>query len=142
MAKIKTRHKTITKNTVWKTVSKYIRLKECLETTGSFDYGICCTCGTPKSFVELDAGHFESGRSNSILFYEKGIHIQCQSCNRFREGNKVAYYQYMVKKYGQDEIDKIQALSRMSKKLSSLELMAINIYYQDKLKSLKEKGAA
>ncbi len=128
--------KAVTKRTVWENFSKYIRLKECMETTGSFEFGRCCTCGRIKPFKELDSGHFISGRSNSILFHESGVHIQCQRCNRFSEGNKSAYYKYMLEKYGQEEIDKLEALKRMKKKLSAFELMAINKYYKDKTKEL------
>lgn len=128
------------KSKVWRKFSEYIRLKECLETTATKERGICCTCGQIKPFTELDAGHFISGRSNAVLFDELGVHIQCQRCNRFMEGNKVNYYQYMLKRYGQDTIDRMQALKYMTRSLSILELLGLYEHYKQQVKKLKSGG--
>ena len=120
----------------WKAISQYIRYKECIETTGDPEYGNCCTCGRLKHRKELQAGHYISGRTNSILFVEFGIHIQCVSCNMFNEGNKSEYERYMLDRYGKEKCDRLKDLKHIQKSLSLFELKAIEQEYKDKLKEL------
>lgn len=124
------------KEKAWKAISQYIRHKECFETTGSYEYGICCTCKRIKHRKELQAGHYISGRTNSILFIEYGIHIQCVHCNMFNEGNKSEYERYMLERYGKEKCDRLKDLKHVSKSLSLFELKAIEQEYKDKLKEL------
>ena len=56
------------KGQVWDLFSKYVRLRDCLETTGSIKRGKCFTCSKELPFNELQAGHFISGRHNANLF--------------------------------------------------------------------------
>lgn len=113
------------KKRAWKWCSLYVRAKECIETTGSIEYGMCCTCGAIKPFKELDAGHYISGRNNSILFVLDGIHIQCRYCNRFREGRKDEYENYMLNRYGKEVCDKLKSMKHLPKKFSLFELKAL-----------------
>ncbi len=124
------------KDRTWKACSAYIRHKGCLETTGTFDYGHCCTCGSLKPYKDLDAGHYISGRSNSILFVDEGINIQCISCNRFNEGRKDEYERYMQNKYGSEVCEKLKNMKWIKKSLSLLELLALEQDYKEKLKIL------
>jgi hypothetical protein len=120
---------------VWKKFSEYIRLKECLETTGTLDYGICVTCNKRFHYSELQAGHFIDGRSNSVLFVEDLVHIQCYHCNCVLSGNKDNYAPYMIKRYGIAQVEKMYLLKHMNKSLSVLELEAI---YQDLVNKIKD----
>jgi len=128
------------KNKVWKTFSEYIRKKECLETTGTMEMGICCTCGRVKPIQGLDAGHYISGRWNSILFDEMGVHIQCRWCNRFNEGNKDSYDTYMRRRYGDKAIEKMKLSKHIQKSFTELELEAMNRHYKAKIKELEGKS--
>lgn len=110
------------KDKCWKAFSEYIRTKECLETTDSPFSGICVTCGREVDFKECQAGHFLAGRTNSILFEENGVHLQCRQCNLFRSGNIENYYPYMLKKYGQKEIDRLKKLKGTIRKFTIEEL--------------------
>jgi len=65
------------KRKVWKLFSEYIRLRDCLETTGLKDYGKCITCSKIIPRTLLQAGHFIPGRHNANLFSEEGCHAQC-----------------------------------------------------------------
>ena len=125
------------KDRTWKYCSKYIRLRDCLATTGTTDFGVCCTCGRTKHIKELDAGHYISGRSNSVLFNDKGIHIQCRKCNRFEEGNKGEYEKFMLEKYGAEECERQKNAKHLSVSLSLFELKALELDYKQKLKTLK-----
>lgn len=123
------------KKKVWNKFSEYIRLKECLETTGTFEYGVCCTCNKIFPYNKLQAGHYIDGRSNSVLLVEDIVHIQCYSCNCMLSGNKDAYTPYMLKRYGKEKLEKFLLLKYMKKSLSHFELEAI---YQDLVKKIKK----
>ena len=125
------------KRKLWKLFSIFIRLKECLETTGATDRGVCCTCNRIYHYKELQAGHFIDGRGNSVLFDEDLVHIQCWQCNCAKKGNKDAYTQYMVEKYGQEKVDRFYLLKHMTKSLSAFELEAMHQEICDKIKELK-----
>ncbi len=124
------------KDAAWKACSLYIRTRDCIETTGEPEWGHCCTCGVLKHIKEMDAGHYISGRSNSILFVDEGIHIQCRHCNRFREGRKDEYERFMLDKYGPELCEKLKNLKWIKKSFSLLELKAIEQDYQDRLRGL------
>ena len=123
------------KKKVWKKFSEFIRLKECLETTGSPDFGVCVTCSHVKPYKELQAGHFIDGRGNSVLFVEDLVHIQCYRCNCLMSGNKDSYTPYMIRRYGEEKVKKMYLLKHMSRSMSVLELEAI---YQDCCQKIKE----
>ena len=96
------------KTKAWKAFSRYIRLRDCLVTTGTKDYGLCFTCGRKKHFKELEAGHFVDSRCNAILFEEDGVHAQCHQCNCYKSGNKDAYTPKMIELYGLKRVEELQ----------------------------------
>ena len=79
------------KKRVWAVFSKFIRMRDCLKTTGCKDWGLCITCGKRYHIKLLQAGHFISGRHNANLFLEKGTHAQCYNCNINLRGNTLEY---------------------------------------------------
>lgn len=110
----------------WKAFSAYIRRKN-LNHAG---LGMCVTCEKWFEFKSLQAGHFIDGRNNSILFEEDGVHPQCYACNCMRHGNKVLYYKFMLKKYGQELIDKLINLSKQTKIMSEEDYKKIYERYK------------
>ena len=120
----------------WTAFSKYLRTKECLETTGNPGYGKCCTCGEIKHFTELDAGHFIAGRRLGILFDERGVHIQCAKCNRFQGGRPVEYRDYMLTRYGQEVIDDLYRLAKIPKGYADFELKEMRAKYNKQTREL------
>ena len=98
----------IAKDKAWKAFSKYIRLRDCLKTTKSIDFGTCYTCDVVKPFKLLDAGHFIGGRSNSVLFDERGVNAQCKRCNKWLKGNPVIYEVKLIKEFGQELVDELK----------------------------------
>jgi hypothetical protein len=124
------------KEKAWKAFSEYIRTKECIETTGSPFSGICVTCGRETDYRELQAGHFLSSRCNSILFEESGVHIQDKHCNLFKHGNIENYYPYMLKRYGQKEIDRLKKLKGTTRKYTIDELDTLTEELKEKIKNI------
>ncbi len=114
------------KKDVWVVFSKYIRMRDCLKTTGSLDYGECISCGVTKPIRLLDAGHFVPKRSNNY-FSQLGVNAQCQSCNRFHGGNQLGYRRGLVELYGEEMV-----------KILELENMPIKKFTIPELKELEQ----
>jgi len=123
----------------WKACSDYIRYRECLETTGDPDLGVCCSCGRVKVKKELDAGHYIQGRKDNVLFVDELIHIQCQYCNRRLGGNYLEYRKYMVKRYGEKKVERFEDIKWIKSSLSIFDLKALLQDYKEKLSVLKGK---
>lgn len=91
------------KKKAWLVFSEYIRKKYATED----GYVDCVTCNVVRPWKEMQAGHFIDGRNNAVLFCELGTHPQCMRCNIFLHGNKVSYFKFMQKKFGDQMIDKL-----------------------------------
>lgn len=127
------------KNKVWNLFSEYIRKKECLEITGALVEGICVTCGKRFSYKKLQAGHFIPGRHLSILYDERGCHIQCKRCNIFLHGNLIEYFIFMEQKYGRDVIDDLRVKDKESKKYTRQELEQFCQDLEKKIRQIESK---
>lgn len=134
------------KDKAWKAFSDWVRMSECLSTTGTFERGICVTCniaGRPDEFPysKLQAGHAVGGRKNAVLFHEDIVHIQCQQCNRQGNGGLAGdygnYMAYLVRKYGLDHAEGLQRLKNAYKEITHQDLIDIEKKYKDKLEELK-----
>ena len=127
------------KKDVWVVFSKYVRLRDCLKTTGCASFGLCITCGKRYHFKLLQAGHFISGRHNSNLFSEKGTHAQCYNCNINLRGNTLEYRRKIIKVYGKGADVELEEIARRTKKFSVSDLEALEKDLKEKIKLLKEE---
>lgn len=121
----------------WNIFSKYIRRKECLETTGTLEYGICFTCGKRIRYEDSDAGHFVAGRQNAVLFEESAVHIQCKDCNQGKGGNPEIYRSRMIIKYGEKEVERLENMRHTVVKMSAMDYNDILINYKAKLREIE-----
>jgi hypothetical protein len=129
--KIKKPKLSTVKNRVWSLFSRYIRLKAADEN----GYVECVTCGEVIPMNEAQAGHFIGGRTNSVLFDERLVHVQCRMCNIWLEGNYVAYTLYMLKKHTVEEIEAFQALKHQTVKYTIGDLLEMEENLKSKLKT-------
>lgn len=129
------------KKEVCKVFSIYIRLRDCLLTTGSPEWGECITCSNPPQhrFGDLDAGHFIPGRHNANLFSEEGCHAQCRRCNRFLHGNPLEYRRQIIKLYGNGYDEILERKAQQRKDFSRDELIELKEHYRQKIKELEGK---
>src|SRR3990167_8214756 len=99
------------KKKAWVLFSQYIRMRDCLRTTGCSSFGLCITCSKRYHIKLLQAGHFIPGRHNANLFSEEGVHAQCYNCNINLRGNTLEYRRQIIKLYGKgyDEVLEKQA---------------------------------
>ena len=110
------------KDKAWKLFSRYIRLRDCLKTTGTLTHGTCITCGKVYQFESLQAGHFIAGRSNAVLFDEQGVFAQCYSCNVGKHGNLLEYRRKIIEMYGEGADELMEKESKKTKKFTIEEL--------------------
>lgn len=121
---------------LWKEFSKFIRLRDA-DTNGII---ICCTCGKRVHWKDADAGHFISRRHKVIKYDEKNVHAQCKNCNGFKHGNEKLYYDFMLKKYGQMTITKLEAAKRTSFSFTKNYLKVLLDIYKRKVYELENRG--
>lgn len=124
------------KKEAWDLCSIFIRTRDCLKTTGCASWGLCVTCGKRYHFKLLQAGHFISGRFNSILFEDIGIHAQCYWCNVRLKGNTLIYRDKMIEMYGEEEVDRLRELAKQSKQYKPYELEELKEIYKKKTEEL------
>ena len=123
----------------WKVFSRYIRLRDCLRTTGSLYYGECFTCNASLEFGYLQAGHFIPGRHNANLFSERGVHAQCKTCNILKNGMPLEYRRQVIKLYGTGADEELEAEAREIKKFTVQELDDLRHYYENEIVKLEGK---
>ncbi len=107
------------KTKMWNALSKFIRISECLKTTGLPFLGVCFTCKKRFHMRFLEAGHLIAGRSAVLLVCRKFIHIQCQICNQYYHGRTKRFRRYMDEIHGVEYMDKwvnkLKGWSKMAK---------------------------
>lgn len=130
---VKTKVSSISKSKkkAWGWFSKYIRLRDCLLTTGTKEVGKCFTCDRVYPFEKLQAGHFLAGRGATILFVEDNVHAQCYGCNVAKHGNVEEYYPRMLDLYGQKRIDELKFLKNQTHQWTVDELEKIAETYKE-----------
>jgi len=126
---------------------KAVRLGVVVSTYSPLGQVVCVTCSKrggwnePKGFGEsgMDAGHYLSGRRNSILTEETNCHVQCTNCNREKSGAQDAYTLYMRTIYGQKVIDELVRLSNVSVQRTSEEWVARRLSYMKRTREAIER---
>ncbi len=138
MKKIKTKKRTISslKKKAWVLFSSYIRVRDCLKTTGCASFGLCVTCGKRYHFKLLQAGHFIPGRHNANLFSEKGCHAQCYNCNINLRGNTLEYRRKIIEMYGEGYDEVLEEEARQIKKFTIQELEELILYLKEEIRKL------
>ena len=120
------------KDKAWNMFSKYIRLRDCLETTGKKDEGVCRTCGKVFPFKKLQAGHAIPGRNNSILCDPEIVFCQCQGCNLWGGGRiQNVYTLFIIEKYGVEFYEKKVRESNQLVKYTESDWESIYQHYKE-----------
>lgn len=125
------------KKEVWDIFSQFIRMRDCLKTTGDINYGRCVTCGALKHRKDCHAGHFISRSFNATLFDEKNVHCQCARCNLFLGGEPLKYRREIVRLYGEGYDIELEEKAMTTKKFTREELEGLKKHYQNKVKEME-----
>lgn len=126
------------KENAWKWTSMFVRLRECRESTGTEENGVCFTCGRLVPFNQMDAGHFLSGRHNSVLFDAKWIRGQCKVCNQNLGGNPKAFREKLVRMYGEEAVSSVESVKYETMKMTIDNYNEIAIDMKARYKGLKD----
>lgn len=126
------------KKKVWALFSQYIRMRDCLKTTGCASFGLCITCGKRYHFKLLQAGHFIPGRHNANLFSEEGCHAQCYNCNFNLGGNTLEYRRKIIEMYGEGYDEILEQEAKQIKSFTLQDLEAITLYLKEKIKEMND----
>jgi len=118
---------------LWRIVSEYVRRRDA-------NYGglcLCPTCGAPKHWKEMDAGHFISRDRKSTKFDERNIHAQCPACNRFKSGKQYEMSIYIDQKYGQGTANSLLIKSKQRVRRKRFDYEFLITEFKEKLERLK-----
>jgi hypothetical protein len=75
----------------------------------------CISCG---SYEPLEAGHYYSvGAFANMQWYIHNIHGQCHYCNQHLTGNREAYRQGLLQRYGTGYVDMLESFNAKNKLL-------------------------
>lgn len=96
-----------------KALSAFQRLRVFQEASG--EYVKCISCNKLIHVSEADGGHFENRRNRVTELLPENVHAQCRACNRFSEGNLVAYRAGIAHKYGNEYLKRLESIILASK---------------------------
>lgn len=116
--------------------SKYIRLRDAQPHTG---WVRCISCGSVHHWTKIQNGHYCSRRHLNLRWSEINCNVQCCSCNIMQHGNILAYRRALIKKYGEKEVDKLEALAQIPKHWSEFELDQMIKYYTALVEKIREE---
>jgi hypothetical protein len=113
--------------------STYIRLKNADEN------GICTcfTCGAKHHWKSIDNGHHCKRQYMSTRFNVMNCQPQCRKCNWLEQGADDKFKTNLIKKYGQNEYDKLIYLKFQTKKWTRFELEQMISAYRKEVKELE-----
>lgn len=126
----------IAKQRAWKVYSQWIR-RSVADKDGNV---VCVTCSIKKHWKDMQSGHWLDGRGNAILFEESCANPQCLQCNFF--GGKPTinvkenYRAFMMKEYGEEEMERLRGLKGTAKKYELEDYISIEEEYGDRLVGL------
>jgi Bacteriophage Lambda NinG protein len=117
------------KEEVWDLFSEYVRRSE----SDEHGYCKCVTCGKIDHWKDMQAGHFIHG---TLFIIPELVHVQCRHCNGFKAGNAILYKEFMLTKYGQKTLDKLEFLAKRRHSFTIFELEQYKKLYKQKLEEL------
>jgi hypothetical protein len=82
----------------------------------------------------MQAGHLVSGRTNGVLFDERGIWPQCYACNVCRQGMGAEYTVFILGVYGQGVVDDLIRKRREVVRFTKEELKEMIEGYKVRIK--------
>lgn len=119
---------------LWKLVSEYVRRRD----SNHDGYVECVTCETVALWNSgtIHAGHFVGGRRNSILYELTNIHGQCYACNVCRYGETLKYLDFMIDKYGKQEVVRLRSLNEKSVTFTVQDYERMILEFKEKIRNL------
>ena len=85
------------KGIAWYWFARFVRARDMKK------YGYCVSCLQPKTFEQLQAGHFNPASScgPSLLMDETNVQGECEGCNGFNLMHLLGYAEELDRRYGE-----------------------------------------
>ena len=115
-------------------LSRYVRLRDCLRTTGTLAYCKCISCMKVIDYKTAQAGHFVDCRHNSTLFNLMNVNAQCPRCNVYLDGNILQYRRALIALYSEEEVNELEDMAIEEKRFTILELEELKVNLKEKIK--------
>lgn len=114
-----------------KVFQKYVRLR---------DKNLpCISCGNPSPTDWCGSHYYPAGMYSGLIFDERNCNGACNTyCNKYLSGNLINYRIGLVKRYGLEFVEKLEADadSKRNYKYTKEELIAKKLQYELKIKEL------
>lgn len=98
-------------------------------------YAKCITCGRILPVSELDGGHYIGRRHTCTELEMDNVQPQCRKCNRFLSGDAVVYRVNLIKKIGQERVERLENM--LSASQGSEEALK-NLLKTDGIKAIRK----
>ena len=104
-------------------------------------YCQCYTCKTVKKWSEMECGHYIDRGNKGTRFLPINTHPQCFQCNHEKRGNLDVYRENLVRDYGEEAIQELEAQKHDMCQLKTSDINGFASIYSEKVRKLrKEKG--
>ena len=101
----------------------------------------CISCGRYHT-GKYDAGHYRSvGSAPELRFDEDNCHRQCVPCNQHLSGNLISYRINLVKRIGQERVDKLEG-PHEPKNYTIEQIQDIKAHYRKRVREMQKQKAA
>lgn len=116
--------------------SRFIRVKH-----SDFGRCTCYTCGIIKDIKEVDNGHYMKREHKTTRYHENNCRPQCKICNgdTKHNGKQAEFRVNLVNEIGEDEVSKIELLSRQTMNANYKFYKDTSDLYRNKLNELQKK---
>lgn len=120
-------------------LNEYVKYRDAVDfTPEGKPIAHCITCNKLVSSYNLHAGHWVSRNHKGAAYDEHNVHAQCgRPCNKDNKGEPIKYEQALIKKYGQEEVDRLRGWVYQTRKWTPMELEELYYYYKEQLKQYK-----
>ena len=118
-----------------KIFARYIRLHNSDEN----GYCHCCTCNAIISWDRCDNGHYVNRIKYATRWDEKNCHPQCRNCNRFDEGRKDDYRDFIENKYDKNMPIILKMKGNQFARPNLVELDVLIKFYTNRVATLKKE---
>jgi hypothetical protein len=109
--------------------SQYIRQKYAVDGMTA-----CVTCGTVKTWKEMQNGHYMSRGHLPTRWDETNCAPQCMACNVFKKGNYTEYALWMIETYGMEKLAALKLKANSGTKITTVEIKEMIEKYTNLLK--------
>jgi hypothetical protein len=116
--------------------SRYIRLKH--SENGKCT---CYTCGDIKDIKEVDNGHYMKREHKATRYHENNCRPQCKKCNgdTKHNGKQIEFREYLCNEIGENNVVKIEKLSKTSIKANHVFYKETSDFYRKKVNEMQKE---